>query len=175
MSDPLSRALDNVVSRAAAAVRQAGWRYGLSSEEVDEVFQDVRIRLWNARTSEQISETSTSYVYKTAASAALDLIRRRRGGVPTESLDVVGEAPGPTMDPEQSLAATELGRAVNAAVDTIPATRRPVVRMYLMGYPREEIAALMGWTEAKTRNLLYRGLADLREALTARGIGPRTA
>ena len=71
--------------------------------------------------------------------------------------------------------AMELGRAVNAAVDTIPVTRRPVVRMYLMGYPREEIAALMGWTEAKTRNLLYRGLADLRQALTARGIGPRTA
>ena len=172
MADPLSRALDDVVSRAAAAVRQAGWRYGLSPEEVDEVFQDVRIRLWNARGSEQISETSTSYVYKTAASAALDLIRRRRGGLPTESLDVV-EPTAPALDPEQSLAATELGRAVNAAVDTIPATRRPVVRMYLMGYPREEIAALMGWTEAKTRNLLYRGLADLREALTARGIGPQ--
>jgi RNA polymerase sigma-70 factor (ECF subfamily) len=163
VTDPLSRALDHVVSRAAAAVRQAGWRYGLSPEEVDEVFQDVRIRLWNARGSEQISETGTSYVYKTAASAALDLIRRRRSGLPTESLDVV-DAP-----------ATELGRAVDAAVDTIPASRRPVVRMYLMGYPREEIAALMGWTEAKTRNLLYRGLADLREALTARGIGPRTA
>jgi RNA polymerase sigma factor (sigma-70 family) len=173
VSDPLSRALADIVSRAAAAVRQAGWRYGLSPDEVDEVFQDVRIRLWNARSSEQISETSTSYVYKTAASAALDLIRRRRAGLPTESLDVV-DAPAPGQDPERTLAATELGQAVNAAVDSIPATRRPVVRMYLMGYPREEIAQLMGWTEAKTRNLLYRGLADLREALTARGIGPRT-
>jgi RNA polymerase sigma factor (sigma-70 family) len=174
VSDPLSRALDDLVSRAAAAVRQAGWRYGLSPDEVDEVFQDVRIRLWNARASEQISDTSTSYVYKAAASAALDLIRRRRGGVPTESLDMV-DAPTPAKDPEQSLVATELTKAVNAAVDCIPPTRRPVVRMYLMGYPREEIAQLMGWTEAKTRNLLYRGLADLREALTARGIGPRTA
>jgi RNA polymerase sigma-70 factor (ECF subfamily) len=43
--------------------------------------------------------------------------------------------------------------------------------MHLAGYPREEIARLMGWTEAKTRNLLYRGLADLRERLTAEGIG----
>jgi RNA polymerase sigma-70 factor (ECF subfamily) len=42
--------------------------------------------------------------------------------------------------------------------------------MYLAGYPREEIAALMGWSEAKTRNLLYRGLADLRERLTELGI-----
>jgi hypothetical protein len=30
----------------------------------------------------------------------------------------------------------------------------------------------MGWTEPKTRNLLYRGLADLRERLTSMGIGP---
>jgi hypothetical protein len=29
----------------------------------------------------------------------------------------------------------------------------------------------MGWTEAKTRNLLYRGLADLRERLAQEGIG----
>ena len=34
-----------------------------------------------------------------------------------------------------------------------------------------EIADLMGWTEAKTRNLLYRGLADLRERLAAEGVG----
>lgn len=44
--------------------------------------------------------------------------------------------------------------------------------MYLAGYGREEIADLMGWTEAKTRNLLYRGLGDLRERLTQMGIGP---
>jgi len=58
------------------------------------------------------------------------------------------------------------------AIDEIPESRRPAVRMYLAGYSREDIAELMGWTEAKTRNLLYRGLADLRELLLARGIGP---
>jgi len=29
----------------------------------------------------------------------------------------------------------------------------------------------MGWTEGKTRNLLYRGLADLRERLQGMGVG----
>ena len=41
--------------------------------------------------------------------------------------------------------------------------------MHLAGYSREEIAQLMGWSEAKTRNLLYRGLAELREQLGQRG------
>jgi len=31
----------------------------------------------------------------------------------------------------------------------------------------------MGWSEAKVRNLLYRGLADVRAALVQRGIGPQ--
>ncbi len=42
--------------------------------------------------------------------------------------------------------------------------------MYLAGYSREEVAKVMGWSEAKTRNLLYRGLADLREQLKEMGI-----
>jgi DNA-directed RNA polymerase specialized sigma24 family protein len=42
--------------------------------------------------------------------------------------------------------------------------------MHLMGHSRDEIAQLLGWTEAKTRNLLYRGLADVREWLVAEGV-----
>ena len=78
-------------------------------------------------------------------------------------------------DPHSALEGSELADRVARAIDEIPATRRPAVRMHLAGYPREEIARLMGWTEAKTRNLLYRGLADLRERLTAEGIGWQTA
>jgi DNA-directed RNA polymerase specialized sigma24 family protein len=44
--------------------------------------------------------------------------------------------------------------------------------MYLAGFERDEIADLLGWSEAKTRNLLYRGLADLRESLQSWGYGP---
>jgi RNA polymerase sigma-70 factor (ECF subfamily) len=44
--------------------------------------------------------------------------------------------------------------------------------MHLAGYERHEIAELLGWSEAKTRNLLYRGLADLREVLDSWGIRP---
>ena len=35
---------------------------------LDEVMQEVRIQLWRAReTSEQVGETNTSYVYRTAS------------------------------------------------------------------------------------------------------------
>jgi RNA polymerase sigma-70 factor (ECF subfamily) len=66
----------------------------------------------------------------------------------------------------------DLAGQVARAVDGLTPSRRPVVRMYLQGYSREEIAHVLGWTEPKTRNLLYRGLADVREALRGAGVGP---
>jgi RNA polymerase sigma-70 factor (ECF subfamily) len=170
----VSETLESTVDRFAGLIRQVGWRHRLSESDIDEVMQEVRIRLWRAQgKGEHGPGVGASYVYRTAMSAAVDLLRRRRARradvtVPVE--DAFGAA-DPAASPEQSLAATELGRQVEQAIETIHPTRRPVVRMYLAGHPREEIADLMGWSEGKTRNLLYRGLADLRARLTEMGIG----
>jgi len=158
-------------------VRSVGWRHRLSEDDVDEVLQEVRIRLWRAQgETEQIRRAPASYVYRTAVSAALDLIRRRRArrADQTISLDEPGASVQVRENPESTLEYSELSRLVAQAIDQIPASRRPVVRMHLAGHPREEIAALLGWSEAKTRNLLYRGMNDLRERLTGMGIGWET-
>ena len=76
---------------------------------------------------------------------------------------------------EKQLAGNDLATALDRALSDLVSSRRGVVRMHLAGYPREEIADLMGWSEAKTRNLLYRGLEDLRQRLTTMGIGPEAA
>lgn len=191
VTDQISPAIETVLMRFAAMVRRVGIRHGLSESDVDEVFQEVRIRLWRARgegsnraldaipegesppAGEQISSVGSSYLYRTAVSAALDVLRRHRR--PREdALEDVGQEPAAPSrrEPEQSLESSELAQQVARAIDTITPSRRPVVRMYLAGYTREEIAALLGWSEAKTRNLLYRGLADLRDRLTEQGIGP---
>ena len=176
--DPVSAALESTVAAYETLVRRIGFQHRLPEHDVDELLQDVRLRLWRARGAdaegEQIRLVSTSYVYRTAASAALDLLRRRRARRTDASDDlstVAGELASHGAGPDDDLAARELAEEVARVVDTIAPARRPVVRMYLAGYPREEIADLLGWTEAKTRNLLYRGLADLREGLTERGIG----
>lgn len=172
----LSLAVEAVVSRFGAMVRQVGLRHRLAESDLDEVMQDVRIRLWRSqREGEQVRQVSASYVYRTAMSAAVDVLRRRRSrradvSVPVETHGELlsDHAPGP----EQALAHTELAARVAQAIESITPSRRPVVRMYLAGYPREEIASLLGWSEAKTRNLLYRGLDDLRSRLREQGIGP---
>lgn len=170
-----STALEALVSRCATMVRSVALRHRLSESDLDEVLQEVRVRLWRADPrGEQIDRLGTSYVYRTAASAALDLLRRRRahGADHTRSVDDLAEQLPSQRLTSDDVESGELTARILAAVDSLHPSRRPVVRMYLSGYDREEIAAVLGWTEPKTRNLLYRGLADLRQRLTDMGITP---
>ncbi len=175
--DSLSPALERVLERFGGVVRRVCWKYRFSGAEVDELMQEVRIRLWHAhggheRASENLAAIPASYLQRTALSAAIDLLRRGRARradrmVPLDDEpDGMGQSPAP----DQVLAESETAEQVERAIQSIHASRRPVVRMHLMGHSREEIARLLGWTEAKTRNLLYRGLTDVRERLLAEGV-----
>lgn len=175
-SDQVSLALDQVVTRFAERVRVIGFQHGLTGSDVDDLLQEVRLRLWKALESgERILAAPASYIHRTATSAAIDVLRRRRARRETpvrlsrpSGIAVLGEG-----DPaDQDVSTKELEAQVAKALDQLIPARRSVVRMYLAGYGREEIADLLGWTEPKTRNLLYRGLEDLRQELTAMGIGP---
>jgi RNA polymerase sigma factor (sigma-70 family) len=109
---------------------------------------------------------SASYVHRTATTAAVDLIRRKRVGGERFPLDP--DLPnGTPSNPETRLEAQEAAERVSTALEKLDERRRPVVRMYLAGYGHKEIAGLLGWSTAATRNLLYRGLADLRADLAA--------
>jgi len=171
----VSRAVEQTVGSFADLIRRVAWRHRLQDSDIDELLQDLRIRLWHAaERGEKIEALPASYVYQAAVSAALDGIRRRRAqryelSVPLdENLESLAKA----SDARDPLTASDLAEQVAAAISSLHETRRPVVRMYLAGYPREEIADLLGWSEAKTRNLLYRGLADLRAMLSEAGIEP---
>jgi RNA polymerase sigma factor (sigma-70 family) len=177
--DRFSSELEATVGRFAALVRRVGLKHRLSEADLEDVLQEVRIRLWRARSrpqSEQFEQLSASYVYRVAVSAAVDLLRRRRarGAEQTVALDETNEPIADHADAARSLEESELSAQLARAIESITPSRRPVVRMYLVGYSGDEVAKMMGWSEAKTRNLLYRGLADLRERLKEMGIGWET-
>jgi RNA polymerase sigma factor (sigma-70 family) len=177
--DRISSELEAAVGRFAALVRRVGLRHRLSEADLEDVLQEVRIRLWRARSQasdERVEPVSASYVHRVAVSAAIDLLRRRRarGADRTVPLDETVEPVAENADPLRSVEESELAAHLTRAIETITPSRRPVVRMYLAGYSSGEVATLMGWSEPKARNLLYRGLADLRERLEEMGIGWRT-
>lgn len=172
----LSRTLEEVIRRYHGLLNAVGHQYGLSPSDADELVQDVRIRLWRALgDAEKIAGAATFYVKRTALSAAVDLIRRRRARHES-ALDDVGPVlekrsdPGVVVDPHRrEEAAAEARARLESALEALVPSRKVVVRLYLAGYDRMEIAELTGWTEPKVRNLLYRGLADVRKELGAAG------
>jgi RNA polymerase sigma-70 factor, ECF subfamily len=174
--DDASKALEHLVNRFDAFIRRSARRHGLSGGDIDEVVQDLRLRMWKSLgTADLIRRAKASYVYRAAISASLDIIRRRRARrFEGSSLDDV--ATDSVADSRQRSDAgaerNDLAASVHRALGMLVESRRAVVRMHLAGYDRLEIAELLGWSEAKTRNLLYRGLGDLRAILSSWGIGP---
>ena len=173
LRDSISDELESLITRFAHFAGRIAHDRGLHQEDLDELLQELRVRFWRAR-KDGLRDLSAGYVRRAAISAALDIIRRRRvdRNVSLED-ERMGAPPLATLaaNPAELLDQSELAHRVALAVDGLAPARRAAVRLYLDGYRREEIAELLRWSDAKTRNLLYRGLADLRAVLIAQGIG----
>jgi RNA polymerase sigma-70 factor (ECF subfamily) len=122
---------------------------------------------------------SSFYLYRVAHSALVDEIRRRqrRREVALE-VDESEDGRGGRVearasgDPEQDASRRELGVAVRGCLMSMTGDRRRAVMLYLQGHSVPEAARLLGWTAKRTENLVYRGLADLRHCLRAKGHTP---
>ena len=73
-------------------------------------------------------------------------------------------------NPDKQYERKELIDLIRKAVDALIESRRQVLKLYLMGMDLDEISEFFNWSEGKTRNLLSRGLADLRQELLEMGI-----
>jgi RNA polymerase sigma-70 factor (ECF subfamily) len=154
--------------------------------QVADVEQDARIRLWKALQSERAIDDLASYIYRVAVTATIDAIRRAKARR-EEQLDH-DESPGDDANgrhaaaprseqlvsagpsPEEHAAGESLADAVAQAMAVLAPPRRQAVGLYLQGLTTQDVATLLGWTEPKARNLVYRGLADLRRQLQSMGI-----
>jgi RNA polymerase sigma factor (sigma-70 family) len=177
-SDGVSAAIETVLARFRTMVRSVGARRGLLDADLDEVMQEVRIRLWQAgKAGKALEELGSSYLYQVATTASLDLLRRRRAHAAdrTDDVEELTDLATGLPSPHEETEARDLTEQIDAALETIAPDRRVAVRFYLNGYDRNDIARALGWSEARARNLLYRGLDDLRRRLTLMGISPARA
>jgi RNA polymerase sigma-70 factor, ECF subfamily len=145
------------------------------TDRSEDIIQVAMMRILDIyRKREGNAELSSFYLRKAAYSAVVDEIRRlrRRQEVPleNESSEVVYEPVAESPDPERNAAARQTGAAIRDCLGRLVRPRQLAVTLNLQGHSVPEIGKLLGWTTKKAENLVYRGMADLRGCLHAKGV-----
>lgn len=166
--NPKDREFEELLSRFADFIRIHVQKYNLYKYglDPDDISQDVRIKIWKLLHSEKNISNYSSYIKKIVNSSVIDQLRklRREEGIFNHEKQVAERELAYSIELSRFRALEEtVGKAVDSLIDS----RRQVVKLYLLNLSIPEIAGYLHWSTDKTRNLLYRGLSDLKRALKA--------
>ncbi len=172
MSQPLAdQEFELLAGRYARLIRSVVARVA-SAEAVhfgEDVEQQVMLALWQQISREQKIRHPASYVYRAAVRETVRALRkeRRRREVDAAAVETFSEG---GKDPEELLELREMGRRIQATIAELPLERRRAVRAHLAGFAVQEIMEMYDWSYNRARNLIGRGVRDLRRRLEAGGI-----
>ncbi len=142
--------------------------------QADDLIQVSLLRLMERlRKTQGRQDFNNAYIKRTAFCALIDEIRRvrARGETALDSGDGHEPAhPHHGADPEQRLWARQIGEHIRDCLTKLITPRRLAVLLKLQGETGPETATILGWTLRKTENLISRGMADLRQCLTRKGL-----
>ena len=146
----------------SVVARVAGPSTPLIGQDVE---QEVVLALWRQITREQDIQHPASYIYRVAVRETVRRLRREYG----LKLEPLGETAtsvdDPRGDPYATLEIKDRAAKLHAAVDDLSQDRRRAVRAHLQGFDVADIMDMYGWSYQKARNLIARGIGDLRKRL----------
>lgn len=167
------REFESIINRFSLFVKAHIQKFNVQKSGIDpdDVFQEVKIKIWKILEDEKKIKNYASYIRKIVDSSIIDQLRklkREKGMFEQEKYRWISEQKSSyssSMSRETN-AKEIVGEAVNSLIDS----RRIVVKLFLLNMTIDEIAAYLRWSKDKTRNLLYRGLSDLKKRLKEKGI-----
>ncbi|WP_395794461.1 RNA polymerase sigma factor [Aquimonas sp.] len=167
--------LEQMLARFGARMRAQIESNRLSQHgiDVEDVEQEVRIRLWKTLERDPNAELPASYIQRTVASALIDAVRRAQVR-PTEALPETEEGlvdlPGLGHGPDRSTLDAQHIAHLRVCMQALPVRRRLPLQLYLQGYALQEVADLTDLTLDSARKLVYRGLDEIKQRLRVLGM-----
>jgi RNA polymerase sigma-70 factor (ECF subfamily) len=143
------------------------------ADSVDDIVQVAWLRLTAARKkSERNRNPGPTLISRVAYCATVDEMRRhkRRKEVPMDP--VTEQVQGEVGDPARRVRSREIGSGIRDCLTGLAPNRCLAVALYLQGHTAPETGVILGWSLRKTENLIFRGMADLRRCLAAKGLTP---
>jgi RNA polymerase sigma-70 factor (ECF subfamily) len=140
----------------------------------DDIVQAALLKVFHLlERSEGQRALAASYLWRLAYTAVVDEIRRRRRMREVPMTTIPDEVAADRLpDPELAARGREIGTAIGDCLARLVVPRRLAVTLHLQGHTVPEAGSLLGWGAKRVENLVYRGLADLRACLAAKGLRP---
>lgn len=142
----------------------------------DDLVQAATLNLLkNLKKYERDGPMPPSYLKRVAYNALVDEIRRWRRRREISLTDDQEEKPAmesPRPTPEARTLGGEIAVELRDCLGRLVPPRRRAVTLYLLGHSIPELLDFFGWTRKRAENLVYRGLANLRECLRDKGLEP---
>lgn len=166
-------AMESLIRRHQNSVYATVARMLNNGPDVEDIAQQVFIRIWRGAKSYEPSARFTTWMFTILRNLVFNEMRRQKRK-PTTSSNAI-EADGGMIlslenshSPDEALEQTELQRAVDQAIASLPEKARMAVQLRRFeNMPYEEIAKTLDMTVPATKSLLFRARNMLKEALSA--------
>jgi len=147
----------------------------LASVEGEDIAQEVLIKILRASERGTKIENLRSYTWRVAYTTALDILDGKAQEISLENgVESTGWGwPLDAWSVEFGFEQEDLRRRMDRWLETLPANRRRILKLHLLGLDIKEISVHLHWTQSKVRHLFYRGLKDLRKKINQEA--PKTA
>lgn len=172
--DRKEKELEAIFSRFSNFIKSNIYKYDPNKFglDIDDILQEIKIRIWKVIHDEKKITNFSSYIKRIVDSSIIDQFRklkREEGIYLFEKSKQIAEQNN-QYTAELIGGDRDIKEIVGKAVEELLETRKKVVKLYLLNMSIDEIAIYFSWSRDKTRNLLYRGLCDLKKILKEKNI-----
>ena len=173
-------AINELYDRHARRVYALLVRIVSDRQSAEDLLQEVFLRAWDRADTYRESEGRVlPWILSVAHNLAINELRRR-GRRPqhaprhegTQDDDPYLRLPEGGPDPSDQAWDGIRRERVERAMAALPESQRQVLDLYAIGYSQSEIAVRLNEPLGTVKSRMRRGLGQLRERLTAEGIGP---
>jgi len=159
--------LESVFLEHQRRVFRAAFRITGNAQDAEDVLQTVFLRLARQGDAASLANPS-SYLYRAAVNAGLDLLRARRERSNVALEEAHGSADGPGKRPDQVHEAAELRAWLRQAIAGLPPRAAEVFALHhLEGLENKEIARALGLSRVAVAVTLHRARYRLQQEFRA--------
>ena len=159
--DPRSRTLqhqfEQIVSSHDAMLRRICLGYAHTSQDLEDLYQDVLINIWRGLSSFRSDSSVRTWVYRIALNTCVSTLRIKSRQPQSASLDEV------ITVADQSQERKEAVKDVYECIATLNPIDKAIMMMWLDEYSYDEIAETMGLKRNNVATRLHRAKEKLKE------------